>query len=190
MTLGTVCSLGSGPSGPQLAFSMFPQWKAILLPGLAQVGTPWRQTDEGLTTGLEGRWRESLGRLRRASPHIDPDGFSAGVWETSLSFALSWDTASTRPVGWGSRCYWREEKQDSVLLPTGDEPGPCKGDCVLDTRKLKPGLNVQTPESYMVYKQCCVSKTILYNERSAYPDGLKFFNPSAIYFPDKVLGDS
>lgn len=44
MTLGTVCSLGSGPSGPQLAFSMFPQWKAILLPGLAQVGTPWRQT--------------------------------------------------------------------------------------------------------------------------------------------------
>lgn len=40
-----------------------------------------------------------------------------------------------------------------------------------------------------MFKQCCVSKGSLYSEISAYPNYLEFFNHSAIYFSDKVLGN-
>lgn len=80
-----------------------------------------------------------------------------------------------------------EGKQDNALVPSSNKSEQSKENCVLDTlRKLRPGLEVWTPEVSMeMYKQCC-SKEILYNEISAYPNYLEFFNHSTICFSDKV----
>lgn len=48
MTLGTMCSLGWGPSRPQLAFPKLSQEKATLLPGLARTKTSLKADWEGL----------------------------------------------------------------------------------------------------------------------------------------------
>lgn len=57
MTLGTMCSLGWGPSRPQLAFPKLSQEKATLLPGLARTKTTLKADwEQGLTLRLEGKW--------------------------------------------------------------------------------------------------------------------------------------
>lgn len=44
--------------------------------------------------------------------------------------------------------------------------------------------------SLKMYKQCCVSEGTLHSDSSASPNYLEFFNHSAVYFSDKVLGNS
>lgn len=75
MTLGTICSLGRGPSRPQLAFPKLSQEKATLLPGLATTKTSLKADwEQGLTLRLEGKWArhwEGWGRPSLISIQVD-----------------------------------------------------------------------------------------------------------------------